>query len=370
MGSVHPYKTVEGKRYLVRFRKPDNSQGSKRGFRTKREAELWLAELATSRSRGQYIDPQASRVTVATIGADWLEAKRTSMKPSSFAPVEAAWRLRVEPKWGKWPIAEIKFTDVKAWVSALSRDVGPTVSIRTFGVLAGILDDAVHDDRIARNPARAGDVGLPRKTKKRHAYLSNEQVFALSRAAGGSKGLIVLVLAYTGMRWGELTALRVQDIDFKRRRILIDRNAVEVQGEIHLGTTKSHRARVVPVAQFLLDRLAKHVANKSRDSLVFPGPTGDFMRRVRTSNGSKSWFKTALATAGLPSMAIHDLRHTAASLAVQSGAHVKTIQRMLGHASGAMTLDIYADLFDRDLDDLSAALDARLAQTELLDDLG
>ncbi len=67
-------------------------------------------------------------------------------------------------------------------------------------------------------------------------------------------------------------------------------------------------------------------------------------------------------------MAIHDLRHTAASLAVQSGAHVKTIQRMLGHASGAMTLDIYADLFDRDLDDLSAALDARLSETDLLDE--
>ena len=81
------------------------------------------------------------------------------------------------------------------------------------------------------------------------------------------------------------------------------------------------------------------------------------MRRTRTSDGSKSWFKTALAKAELPLMTIHDLRHTAASLAVQSGANVKTIQRMLGHTSAAMTLDVYSDLFEDDLDAVSAALD-------------
>ncbi|MCC2028882.1 tyrosine-type recombinase/integrase [Microbacterium sp. YMB-B2] len=82
------------------------------------------------------------------------------------------------------------------------------------------------------------------------------------------------------------------------------------------------------------------------------------MRRVRTSKDSKSWFKSALKAAGLEPMTIHDLRHAAASLAVQSGAHVKTIQRMLGHTSASMTLDVYAVLFDTDLDQVSDALDA------------
>ena len=80
------------------------------------------------------------------------------------------------------------------------------------------------------------------------------------------------------------------------------------------------------------------------------------MRRLRSSEGSKSCFKTALQSAGLEPMTIHDLRHTAASLAIQSGAHVKTVQRMLGHASAAMTLDVYADLFDTDLDSVADAM--------------
>jgi integrase len=97
--------------------------------------------------------------------------------------------------------------------------------------------------------------------------------------------------------------------------------------------------------------------------LVFPNKEGTYMRRVRTSAASKSWFKTAAESIGVPQLHIHDLRHTAASLAVQSGANVKAIQRMLGHASAAMTLDVYADLFDDDLDAVSTALDqARAAQ--------
>ncbi|MEV8268329.1 tyrosine-type recombinase/integrase [Microbacterium sp. NPDC076911] len=81
--------------------------------------------------------------------------------------------------------------------------------------------------------------------------------------------------------------------------------------------------------------------------------------------GSRSWFKTALATAELPLMTIHDLRHTAASLSVQSGANVKAIQRMLGHTSAAMTLDVYSDLFDEDLDAVSAALDGAANAAEV-----
>src|SRR6185312_14209374 len=102
MASVHAYQTKSGKRYLVRYRNPDHSQAAKRGFRTKREAEQWLADMESQRNRGTFIDPQSGRATIAMLGAHWLDAKRASMKPSSFAPVETAWRLRVAPKWGNW----------------------------------------------------------------------------------------------------------------------------------------------------------------------------------------------------------------------------------------------------------------------------
>lgn len=107
-----------------------------------------------------------------------------------------------------------------------------------------------------------------------------------------------------------------------------------------------------------MDELTTAMEGRPRSALVFPGRDGQYMRRTRSDEGSKSWFKTALAAADLPPMTAHDLRHTAASLAVQAGANVKTIQRMLGHTSAAMTLDVYSDLFDTDLDAVSEALDS------------
>ena len=363
MGSIHAYKTTQGKRYLVRYKKPDNSQGAKRGFRTKREAEAFLLDVESSRRHGTFIDPQASNARIDQLGQVWLEAKQSSMKPSSYAPVEAAWRLRVQPRWGARIVSDIVFTDVRAWVTQLSRGSGATVVIRTYGVLASILDDAVRDGRISRNPARAGSVGLPRKTRGRHRYLTHQEVFRLAEAAGERRTLILL-LAYTGIRWGEAAGLRVKDIDFAKGRLHIVQNAVEVHGTVHVGTPKSARGRLVPVPRFVLAALLDQVAGRGQDDLVFAAADGGHMRRVRASADSRSWFKTALKEAGLDPMTLHDLRHTAASLAVQSGAHVKTIQRMLGHTSASMTLDVYADLFDTDLDHVSTALDAAVRADE------
>jgi integrase len=168
-------------------------------------------------------------------------------------------------------------------------------------------------------------------------------------------------LGYTGLRWGEAIGLRVRDIDLGRRRINISVNAVEVGTAIVVGTPKTYKRRSVAFPSFLGDALKSQVANKGADDLVFPGATGDHLRRA--TRGARSWFKTALVTAGLESMTLHDLRHTAASLAISSGANVKAVQRMLGHASAAMTLDVYANLFDDDLDAVAQGLDEAARRT-------
>ena len=107
--------------------------------------------------------------------------------------------------------------------------------------------------------------------------------------------------------------------------------------------------------------MADQIAGKGRDDLVFSDAGGQHLRRTRVSTGSRSWFKTALREAELEPMTLHDLRHTAASLAISSGANVKAVQRMLGHASAAMTLDLYADLFDDDLDEVAMRLQAAVS---------
>lgn len=363
MANVTAYDTKTGKRYRVRYRKPDGSQTDKRGFKTQKEAKLYAANVEVKKATGDYIDPTLGKATIATLGEAWL-AGRSHLKPSSKAAYESAWRLHVNPQWGTESVASIKHSAVQSWIELLGAGVegkakpkSPTIVRRSHDILAGILDAAVLDKRISSNPARK--VKMPRRIQREHRYLTHEEVASLAKECG-TNATLILTLAYTGLRWGEVTALRVSDLDMLRRRISIARNAVYVKGKTILGTPKTHEKRSVPFPKFLSTKLAKACEKKGRDDLVFPGPGGAFM--ITPTVRQNSWYDKALLEAKLPSMTIHDLRHTAASLAISSGANVKAIQRMMGHASAAMTLDTYGDLFDDDLDAVAVAVNKARAK--------
>lgn len=371
MASIKKYSTAKGDRWRVQFRTPDQRVTQRRGFKTKREAEDFAATTHVSKLRGEYIDPADAQVTIGELGPEWL-ARRTHLKPSSRRVEEIAWRVHVAPRWSKVKLVDLRHTAVQTWVSEMGRKItdsdgqvtkpasGPVTVIRAYNLLAGIVDDAVRDRRLTTNPARG--VKLPRKVKPDRAYLTDEQVWALAGEAGPDKAPIVLVLAYCGLRWGELAGLHVADIDTLRRRIHIRRNAVNVGGTVEVGSPKTHELRVVPFPAFLVDPLARACQGKGRDGIVFPTPkTGEYAKPP----GVRSWFEGAVTRCaedsdGFPRVTPHDLRHTAASLAISSGANVKAVQRMLGHASAAMTLDVYADLFDTDADAVADAHDLRL----------
>ncbi|WP_270449964.1 tyrosine-type recombinase/integrase [Kocuria marina] len=202
---------------------------------------------------------------------------------------------------------------------------------------------------------------MPRKRRKPHVYLSHELVHAIAEHAKYPE--LVLVLAYCGLRWGEAVALRVGDVDMLGRRLHVHRNAVEIGGRIHEGTPKSHKARAVPFPRFVGERLGKLLEGRGPDDLVFPGPDGSHLRSARVHKDNYSWFASALDAAGAPRVTPHDLRHSAAAFAVSAGANVKAVQRMLGHASASMTLDVYADLFDEDLNAVADALDTAVSRS-------
>ena len=366
MATIEPYETSAGRRYRVRYRKPDRSQTDKRGFRTKRDAELFLASVEVSKARGEFVDATAAKAVIGVLGAEWL-SRQTHLKPSSFRPVESAWRNHVLPTWGSVAVADIRRTAVQQWVSELSaganggKPKGATLVIRAYGVLAAILDDAVADRRTISNPARG--VSLPRKVKKPHVYLTHEQVHALAEAS--KYPALVLTLAYCGLRWGEATGLRVKHLDMLRRRFLIEENAVQLGSVIEVGTPKNHKRRTVPFPRFLAERLAVQCEGKGREDLVFPGESGHHLRLARVHKDNMSWFASAVKRSGIPRITPHDPRHSAASFAVSAGANVKAVQKMLGHSSAAMTLDVYADLFDGDLDSVSDALDHAVSQSSV-----
>jgi integrase len=171
-------------------------------------------------------------------------------------------------------LGDIRPTAVQQWVSDLGRGikpVGASVVSRAHHLLSAILADAVSDHLLARNPA-AG-VKLPRKNRKRPVYLTHGQVSDLAAAAGGYDAL-VLLLAYTGLRWGESTGLRVRDLDMLRKRATVSENAVQVGSEIFVGTPKAHKHRSVPLPEFLLPYLARQCEGKGRDELLFPDDDG------------------------------------------------------------------------------------------------
>ncbi|WP_287001801.1 tyrosine-type recombinase/integrase, partial [Gordonia sp. UBA7860] len=218
----------------------------------------------------------------------------------------------------------------------------------------------VEDRRIPRNPCDG--VKLPKRQHADRAYLSHEQVQALAGAVERNPE-VVRFLAYTGLRWGEMAALRVQDFDMLRRRVNVSRSVTE-SGGLVWSTPKTHERRSVPFPAVLADELAALMAGKGRDELVFVDLRGGVLRN---SNWRARVFEPAvrgLQDCGeFPDLTPHDLRHTAASLAISAGANVKAVQRMLGHAKASMTLDTYADLFDTDLDGVADALDAAIRST-------
>ena len=250
------------------------------------------------------------------------------------------------------PLASVTHADVVAWVSWMLADgYAPATARQAHRVLSLILSLAVRDGRLSRNPAEG--VRLPRVRTPDKVFLTHAQVDALAEACAPYQ-LLVRVLAYTGLRFGEAAALRVRRVDLLRRRIEIAESVSEVNGEAVFGSPKTHQRRSVPLPRSLVEPMAAHIAGKGPDHLVFTSPEG---RLLRNQNFRRRTFTKAAESIGVPRLTPHDLRHTAASLAVAAGANVKAVQRMLGHASAAMTLDVYAGLFGDDLDAVADRLD-------------
>lgn len=370
MGSVYAYETNAGTRFEARYRKPDGKPARKGGFKLKRDARAYLDTIEVSKLQGAYIAPSDSLTTVGTLGREWLPVHCASVKPSTFHSDESAWRVHVEPRWGNRSVGSIRHSEVQVWLSKLATERSITTVTRVHGVLAAILDGAVKDKRISTNPAR--DVKIPRRLMGKRAYLTHEQIEKLAVEAQYPD--LVRFMAYTGLRWGEATGLRVEHVDRVARRLHIRENAVSVNGRIIVGTPKTHRYRTVVYPAFLDQAIAQACQGKSSSAILW----GDGESYLKPSHSTKGWFVNAArrvraaderdAAAArelgheeppiLPMLTPHDLRHTAASLAISAGANVKAVQRMLGHASAAMTLDRYADLFDDDLNTVANALEA------------
>jgi len=323
-----------------------------RHFARKVDAQRWLDDVSSAVVTGTYTDPRTSRVTLADWSATWL-AGQVHLKATGRTRVEGIVRNYVVLRWGSTRLRDVSHAEVQAWVTELMAGGLSASSVqRAHGILSQMLDLAVRDRRLAVNPAKGAR--LPRKLAKPRRFLTADQVEALAVECE-PYGLVVRFLAYTGLRWGEMAALRVRDVDLLRRRMHITRSVTEDNGRLIFDTTKTGEERTVPLPRFLAEQITASVAGKGLDDLVFEGTRGGVLRN---GNFNRRTFTRAAKAIGEPNLTPHGLRHTAASLAIAAGGNVKVVQQMLGHATASMTLDLYGHLFPDQLDDVADRLDA------------
>lgn len=351
-----------GERWRVWVTDTDGTRSSSY-FARKIDAETYRDDTKAKLLRGTYVTESAGNVTVEQMYEEWL-TQIAHVSDSTRSTREITWETWVSPKWRKTLIRNVKRSAVRAWVTELTADGAGAATIENaVGVLRLVLGLAVEDKRLAENPAVG--VKLPPRKHRPRAYLTHEQVWEVAETIDKRYTTLVLFLAYAGLRFGEAAALEVRDLDLLRRRVEVRQQVTEVEGKLSWTPTKGKRRRSVPIPKFLVEPLSVLCQGKARNEQVFTSPNGEVLRlnswRRRMWNPAITTLrqvdKDKVAHRDFPNATPHDMRHTAASLAISDGANVKAIQTMLGHKSAALTLDTYADLFPDDLESVAAAFD-------------
>lgn len=378
MASVEKRIRNGRKTWRVAWRDPEGRQRS-RVFDVERDAKAWRADVERSINRGQYYDSERGKITVGDWADLWFGVK-VDLDLSTRERYAGIIRVHIRPRWGRIPLARVGHAEVQRWVAGI--DLAPATVRKIHDVLSMMFDYAVRDGRIVRNPC--DDIVLPRVEQTEKRFLDHRQLAELADEAGkvwDGYRLQMLFLGYTGLRWGEMAALRASRLDLDRRRAAIVEAVAFVKGKPVFGTTKGHERREVPLPRFLAEELRAHVERLGKDDLVFRGKRGAIAQAAKFQTaaligrapmwgpavrlGLCDWEETA--DGGRKPVRVfhpHELRHTAASLAIASGADVKVVQQMLGHKTAAMTLDLYGHLFPDRLDLVADAMDA--ARTSVL----
>lgn len=348
--SVQRYLTGEGRvRYRARV-KHHGREVATRVFDRKRDADAWEEDQKRRLRMGDWFDPRRGRVALSVVAADWLESRQT-IKRNSLALEVGVWTRHIEPRFGKLPVASITPADVSTWVGRLmSEGIAASTAARCLGVFRRLLAFAVQDGRVTVNVAAAVRPPTAGYVKREGQFLSRDELDALVEACSSDYADVVRVLALAGLRWAELAGLRVGDrVKVPGEGLRLQRTVMSSRdkGALFEDTLKSNRSRTVPLVADLVPLIDKWSEGKEFGDWLFPAPKGGPLSEPNWKR-SVGW-RAAVNKIGRPTLRVHDLRHTCASLWLGAGADPKVVQRVLGHASAAMTMDLYGHLIDHNL---------------------
>lgn len=171
---------------------------------------------------------------------------------------------------------------------------------------------------------------------------------------------MVLLMGICGLRWAEVVGLKVGDFSDNCKKLKVERSLSEVNGIFHETTTKTDQERLIHIPTSISNQIQKRIQSKNHNELVFQNDRG---KALHNSNFRTRIFLPAIEKASVPRVTLHDLRHTAASLAITNGADVITVSRMLGHTDTSMTLKRYSHFYDEKMQELSNTLNILLKAT-------
>jgi integrase len=357
VASIRTKRLSNGKAaYLVRFRAADGQERS-RQFARRRDAEKFAHVIEVDRSQGSFVDPRLGKITVE----DWFDRwwpTVTNLRPTTRVRDEASFRSHVVPTFGAMPLARVDRTSLREWVARLSDaddgGLAPATVAKAVQVFNKAMRAALEDRLIAVNPVER--LPLPRIEREEMRFLTPDELWRLAEAIDDRYRAFVVLAGYSGLRVGELLALRWEHVDMLRRKVTVVETLTDLGGRVSFGPPKTRAAlRTVSVPSVVVDELARiPTSPPDKRDLVFKSPEG---QPVRPTLFRRRFWTPAVVAAELTPLRIHDLRHTAVALWIAAGANPKQIAARAGHTSVSVVLDRYGHLLPDHDDELMHALE-------------
>jgi integrase len=350
-------------RWQARYPGPDGRlRSAPDTFPTKTAADRYLAGIETDMSRGIWLDPRASSVTLRVYAAGWLPQRTVKGKPLAPRTLDtyrhslSAW---INPHLGDLPLNKITPAVVRAWHADVAGRTGPTATRQAYALLHAILATAVDDDALHRNPCRITGAGQARSPER--PLLDLDQVNALISAMPDRLQLPCLLIFWAQLRLGELVALERRDVNVEKATLSVERQIVELDDvgpQVSEPKAGSRRTIYLPTQAF--DPLREHLAATAPalpTARLFVRVDGTGLRAHHLEN---AW-TTARRKVDLPKVHLHDLRHAGLTLTAQTGATLAEVMRRAGHVTSRAAM-IYQHAAERRDEQIAERL-SKLATT-------
>ena len=355
--------------YRVRYRDPAGVQRSKT-FPTLAKAKTFSSTVEADKARGSYVDQSLGKMTLGEYAELWLAMQ--TYGESTREQTTHRVRRHIVPSLGGTPLSALRTSQVQSWVRAKQQELGPRTVRLMVSLLSSILNAAVDDERIAKNPCRSSSIKLPALDERKIVPWTDEQVIALRRSLPERYAVMLSMTTGLGLRQGEVFGLAVEDVDFLRGLVRVQRQVCIIGNKLVFALPKRRKVREVPLPSRVADVLSAHLQAFPAKTVALPWETGtgklvDTKLFLRSREGgalnrnyiNRSVWKPALVAAGIPSTRVqgmHAGRHFYASVQLEGGTSIRALADYLGHGDPGFTLRTYTHLMPQAQDKAKRAV--------------